>query len=76
MKTVMIKEKQSNYFSKVLLVMFVSLLAETSFAATHVAVLETVSEKDVIGRSEKYFLRTNLEIEPRPFCLRIWVMSL
>lgn len=56
----MIKEKQSNYFSKVLLVMFVSLLAETSFAATHVAVLETVSEKDVIGRSEKIFLTDKL----------------
>lgn len=60
MKTVMIKEKQSNYFSKVLLVMFVSLLAEISFAATHVAVLETVSEKDVIGRSEKVFLTDKL----------------
>ncbi|WP_290733874.1 MULTISPECIES: fibrobacter succinogenes major paralogous domain-containing protein [unclassified Fibrobacter] len=60
MKIVMIKEKQSKYFSKVLLVMFVSLLAEISFAATHVAVLETVSEKDVIGRSEKVFLTDKL----------------
>lgn len=34
--------------------------AVASFAATHVAVLETVSEKGVIGRSEKMFLTDNL----------------
>lgn len=34
--------------------------AVLSFAATHVAVLETVSERGVIGRSEKMFLTDNL----------------
>lgn len=32
----------------------------SSMAATHVAVLETISEKDVIGRSEKMFLTDKL----------------
>lgn len=36
------------------------LIVEISIAATHVAVLETTSEKDVIGRSEKVFLTDKL----------------
>ena len=46
---------------RVLLILRLLLLAAaTSFATTHVAVLETVSEKGVIGRSEKMFLTDNL----------------
>lgn len=40
--------------------MTITLFAGISLAATHVAVLETVSEKDVMGRSEKMFLTDKL----------------
>lgn len=46
---------------KRLFLMLIPLLAvATAFAATHVAVLETVSGKGVIGRSEKMFLTDKL----------------
>ena len=38
----------------------VAFLAVASMAAKHVAVLETISEKDIIGRSEKIFLTDKL----------------
>ena len=41
---------------KRLVYILVAFLTATGFAATHVAVLETVSENGVIGRSEKMFL--------------------
>jgi len=41
---------------KRLVFILVAFLTATGFAATHVAVLETVSENGVIGRSEKMFL--------------------
>ena len=56
----MIKENQSTLFFKVFFVVFAAFLGNYSFAAKHVAVLETVSEKDVIGRSEKIFLTDKL----------------
>ena len=40
--------------------MTITLFAGISLTATHVAVLETVSEKDVMGRSEKMFLTDKL----------------
>jgi uncharacterized protein (TIGR02145 family) len=43
-----------------LLLFFIFFLVVTSSAATHVAVLETISEKDIIGRSEKVFLTDKL----------------
>ena len=47
-------------FSKKFTVIIIAFLAEMSFAAKHIAVLETISEKDVIGRSEKIFLTDKL----------------
>ena len=41
---------------KRLVYILVAFLTATGFAATHVAVLETISENGVIGRSEKMFL--------------------
>lgn len=46
--------------NKRILFLTIFLFVEISVAATHVAVLETVSEKDVIGRSEKMFLTDKL----------------
>ena len=43
-----------------ILLVLITFFAGLSIAATHVAVLETVSEKDVIGRSEKMFLTDKL----------------
>lgn len=40
--------------------LFTFLLVSMASATTHVAVLETISEKDVIGRSEKMFLTDEL----------------
>jgi uncharacterized protein (TIGR02145 family) len=40
--------------------LFALLLISATFASTHVAVLETISEKGVIGRSEKMFLTDEL----------------
>ena len=56
----MAKKCVSFRFSPKFTVIFFAFLAELSFAAKHVAVLETVSEKDVIGRSEKVFLTDKL----------------
>lgn len=54
------KGKQSILFSRVLLVAFIAFFAETSIAATYVAVLETVSQTDLLDRSEKAFLTDKL----------------
>jgi len=45
---------------KRLFYILVAFLAVASMAAKHVAVLETISEKDIIGRSEKIFLTDKL----------------
>jgi len=45
---------------KKIFLLFAALMPIVSVAATHVAVLETVSEKGVIGRSEKMFLTDEL----------------
>lgn len=46
--------------TKRLFYFLIVLFAAISSATTHVAVLETISEKDVIGRSEKMFLTDKL----------------
>jgi hypothetical protein len=55
MKAIMAKEKLSTFFPKVLCAMLIAFLAEASFAATYIAVLETVSQTDLLDRSEKIF---------------------
>ncbi|MBR4348498.1 MAG: hypothetical protein IKP90_06115 [Fibrobacter sp.] len=56
----MAKEKLSTFFPKVLCAMLIAFLAEASFAATYIAVLETVSQTDLLDRSEKNFLTDKL----------------
>ena len=43
-----------------IILFFIAFFSVASFASTHVAVLETISEKDIIGRSEKVFLTDKL----------------